>query len=102
MKLHTMRARIEAVSIDNWSNEFKDDIDKKLFKEIKKKWPFYNKILYLKDNKLMPESCYEFLRRVKNIRNKIHEDPIVYEFTEKDLGLFSIAHDISVNLRARS
>jgi hypothetical protein len=76
------------------------DVDIKLFNRIKIKWSFYSKIKYLKDQKLIPEPCFIFLNKLKNIRNKIHEDPLVYGFSEKDLELFSIAHNLSANLHS--
>ena len=98
-KKGVFKSNLEFLSIDNWDEKFADDVDVELFKKIKKR-SFYHKILYLKNEKVIPQSCYEFLRRVKNIRNNIHEDPIVYRFTEKDLELFSIAHSISANLHS--
>ncbi len=96
-KKENFKTDLELISIDNGDNKKSDDEDAKLHKKIQG-WPFYRKIIYLKNEKLIPESCYEFLSRAKNIRNNIHEDPFIHGFTEKDLELLNIAHYISANL----
>ncbi len=85
------------ISIGKWEDKFHEDVHKDLFYEIKK-WRFKRKIDYLKKVKILPESCYTLLDIARDRRNLIHEDPLVYKFTDNDLELFSQAHNVSANL----
>src|SRR6266480_3037628 len=60
---------------------------------------FWQKIKFLRDEKILPESCYEVLRLASNVRNHIHVDPAVFAMTEKDLELFRYAHQIAYQIQ---
>jgi hypothetical protein len=85
------------ISIGKWDDKFHEDVHKDLFYDIKK-WRFKWKIDYLKKVKILPEPCYTLLDNARARRNLIHEDPMVYMFTDEDLELFSQAHNVSANL----
>ena len=85
------------VSIGKWDDKFHEDVHKDLFYKIKK-WGFKKKIDYLKKMLILPESCYALIDKARERRNLIHEDPMVYGFTDKDLELFSQASAVSDNL----
>jgi hypothetical protein len=86
------------ISIGDWDDKFHEHVDKDLFLKTKK-WSFLKKIKYLKKNNLLPEPCYNLLNTARERRNMIHEDPLVYRFTEEDLNLFYIGHSVSANLQ---
>ncbi len=85
------------IAIGKWDDKFHEDVHKDLFFKIKK-WSFKRKIDYLKKMLILPESCYTLIDKARERRNLIHEDPLVYTFTDKDLELFSQAHNVSANL----
>lgn len=85
------------IFIGEWDDKYHEDVDKDLFYKTKK-WPVWKKIKYLKNNELLPEACYRLLDKARERRNMIHEDPLVYRFTDKDLDLFSQAHNVSAIL----
>ncbi len=85
------------ISIGKWDDKFHEDVHKDLFYKIKK-MGFKRKIDYLKKVKILPESCYLLLDIARGRRNLIHEDPLVYTFTDEDLEIFSQAHNVSANL----
>jgi hypothetical protein len=91
------KSDIEVQSIDNWDEQFANEVDINMFNIIKLS-SFSSKINYLKKRKLIPESCYGILEKVNDIRNRVHEDPIVYEFGRKDHELFHTANAILANL----
>jgi len=81
------------ISLDGDSNEkYADEVDVKTFEEIKR-WGFKKKLRYLKDNEILQDSSYNFLYRMSEIRNRIH-DPFK-EFSEQDFALFSWAGAIT-------
>lgn len=85
------------ISTGKWDDKIHEDVDKDLFYKIKK-WGFKRKIDYLKKMLILPESCYTLIDKARERRNLIHEDPLVFEFTDNDLELFSQAYAVSDNL----
>ena len=85
------------ISIGKWDDKFHEEVDRDLFYKIKK-WGFKKKIDYLKKMLTLPESCYTLIDKARERRNLIHEDPLVYGFTDKDLELFLQASIVSDNL----
>lgn len=83
------------ISIDEDSNKFANEVDVKTFREIKK-WAFKRKIDYLKKEGILGDSSYNFLDRVRKIRNRIHE--LFNEFSEQDLALFSLAREVTFQI----
>jgi hypothetical protein len=60
---------------------------------------FWEKNKFLRDEKILPESCYQVLRLASNVRNNIHADPAVFAMTGKDLELFRYAHQIAYQIQ---
>ena len=82
------------MSLDEDSNEkYANEVDVKTFQEIKHRWGFKKKIKYLKDKGVLQDSSYNFLYKVSDIRNKIHE--LFDGFSEQDLNLFRWADAIT-------
>ena len=53
----------------------------------------------LRDEKILPEGCYQVLKLASNVRNNIHVDPAVLAMIEKDLELFRYAHQIAYQIQ---
>ena len=98
MKLKgVFKTDVIVLSLDDYSNEkHADEVDVKTFQEIKYRWGFKEKIQYLKKERVLGESSYNFLYKLSNIRNKIHEE--FNEFTEQDLNLFRWADSITFQI----
>jgi len=60
---------------------------------------FWQKSKFLRDEKILPESCYQVLKLAGKVRNNIHVDPAVFAMTEKDLELFRYAHQIAYQIQ---
>lgn len=85
------------ISFDEDLNEnFADKLDVKAFIKIKH-CSFKRKIDYLREHGILQASSYEFLDRVRKIRNIIIHDQFS-DFSEQDRELFSYAHVITDNI----
>ncbi len=65
------------------------------FQKIKSFWTFTKKIDYLHNNKILGDFSHRVLDEANQVRNKIHEPPIVAKFSEQDLNLFHDARMIT-------
>ena len=81
------------ISIDEDIDEkFSNEVDVEAFNKIKK-WSIKRKFDYLLKHGILQNSSYEFLNKVREIRNKIHEP--FYNFSEKDMTLFNYSRYIT-------
>lgn len=74
-----------------------EHIDVKAFRKIEK-MRFKDKIIYLHKKGILQNSCYRLLDKAREIRNKIHVEPIVAGLSEQDYTLFSMASAITNQL----
>jgi hypothetical protein len=65
-------------------------IDVKAFRKIEK-MSFKDKITYLHKKGILQDSSYRLLDKAREVRNKIHVEPIVAGLSEQDYTLFSMA-----------
>ena len=81
------------IAIDNDMDEkWPGQVDVIAFKEIKK-WSLKRKLDYLRRHGILQNASYAFLNKVREIRNKIHEE--FYDFSEEDMTLFRYARFIT-------
>ena len=85
------------ISIEKGDDKAHEYVHKELFFKIKK-WGFKRKINYLKKEHILPEPCFTLFDKARERRNLIHEDPLVYRFTNEDLELFYHTNNVSDNL----
>jgi len=71
-----------------------NQLDVKAFRRIEK-WGFKQKIDCLHENGILQDSSYRLLDRAREVRNKIHVEPVVAELSEQDYILFSMASAIT-------
>ncbi|UCE16180.1 MAG: hypothetical protein JSV12_00740 [Candidatus Bathyarchaeota archaeon] len=82
------------ISLDEDSNEkYANEVDVEAFQKIKYGWSLRDKIKYLKKMGILHDFSYNLLDRVREIRNRIHDE--FYEFSENDLILFHWARTIT-------
>jgi len=72
-------------------------IDVKAFRKIEK-MRFKDKIIYLHKKGILQNSSYRLLDKAREVRNKIHVEPIVAGLSEQDYALFSMASAITNQL----
>ncbi len=73
-------------------------VDVKEYKEVDF-WDFTRKLNYLHNNRILPDDCYGALRIANRVRNKLHTDPAVARFSERDLQLFGCVHRIASQIQ---
>ena len=73
-------------------------VDIRKFRQVSR-MKFWQKSKFLRDEKILPESCYQVLKLAGKVRNNIHVDPAVFAMTEKDLELFRYAHQIAYQIQ---
>jgi hypothetical protein len=74
-------------------------IEMKTFRKVQR-MSFKGKIIYLHKKGILQDSSYRLLDRAREVRNKIHTEPIVAGLSEQDYTLFSIAGAITSQLWA--
>jgi len=90
------KGKLIFISLDEGSNEkHSDEVDVKDFK-VTKKWPFQQKINYLRKKGILKGSSYIVLDTAREVRNKIH-DPYA-PYSEHDRTLFHIANVITYQI----
>jgi len=80
------------------SGDWESLVDIRKFQQVSR-MKFWQKIKFLRDEKILPESCYQVLKLASSTRNNIHVDPAVFAMTEKDLELFRYAHQIAFQIQ---
>jgi hypothetical protein len=71
-----------------------DEVDVNTFRNIKY-WKFKWKIDFLHKKGILGDSSYRLLDKAREVRNTIHDEPIIAELSEQDYTLFYIASAIS-------
>lgn len=81
------------ISIDeNMDEKWPGQVDVIAFNKIKM-WSVKKKLDYLRKHEILKQASYNFLNKVRKIRNKIHEE--YYDFSEEDMRLFRYARAIT-------
>ena len=81
------------LSLDEGDDEkYADEVDAKAFRKIKK-WNLKQKIDFLHKNGVLQDSSYRFLNKVREVRNRIHDE--FAELSEQDFTLFYMASAIT-------
>src|SRR4030065_1297476 len=92
-KKGVFKGKMIFISLDEDSNEkYSDEVDVKAFQKIKK-WGFKHKIDYLHENGILQDSSYRFLDKVREVRNRIHDESA--QFSEQDRILFHLANVVT-------
>jgi hypothetical protein len=106
------------ISFDKGEEEkIANEVDVKAFREIEM-WRFRQKIDYLYKNRILGDFSYRLLNKARKVRNRIHDEPIITEFSQQDYTLFNMASivasqlwnatmidwgkDISINLKSNA
>lgn len=69
--------------------------DEKTYRAVKRE-SIKKKIEYLYHEGVLDEYSFRLLDKARDIRNKIHDDPLDSEFSEEDYALFSKASAITI------
>jgi hypothetical protein len=77
---------------DDPEEKFSEFVNVKAFREIQQDWGFMKKVRYLREKGILRKASLKLLAQLSKIRNKLHKYD--YEFTEKELKLFSHARTI--------
>lgn len=89
------KGKTTIISFDESEEEkVADEVDVKAFKKIKYssfKW----KIVFLHKKGILGDSSYRLLDKAREVRNTIHDEPIIAELSEQDYTLFYVASAIS-------
>ena len=86
------------ISLDEDEDEkYADQVDVKSFHKLEK-WPFKKKIAYLHKHGILQDCSYNFLYKVSDVRNRIHD--WFQEFSEQDLALFGWASSIASQIHS--
>jgi cell fate (sporulation/competence/biofilm development) regulator YlbF (YheA/YmcA/DUF963 family) len=83
------------ISFDkNEKEKVADEVDVEAFRKIKY-WKFKWKIDFLHKKGILGDFSYRLLDKAREVRNTIHDEPIIAKFSEQDYTLFYIASAIS-------
>lgn len=89
------KGKTTIISFDESEEEkVADEVDVKAFRKIKY-WKFKWKINFLHEKGILGDSSYKLLDKAREVRNTIHDEPIIAELSEQDYTLFYIASAIS-------
>jgi hypothetical protein len=86
------------ISANEKPGDWESLVDIRKFRQVSS-MKFWEKIEFLRGEKILSESCYQVLKLASNVRNNIHLDPMVFAMTEKDLELFRYAHQIAYQIQ---
>src|SRR3989442_5116249 len=69
------------LSINEKPGDWESLVDIRKFRQVSR-MKFWEKNEFLRDEKILPESCFQLLKLASNVRNNIHVDPAVFVMSE--------------------